>query len=119
MVLPPRRSDVFFCPCVRSGEGTFQVKIRPLDAKEHVRIHVPPPLDRGDGSFLVRYRLYGTALKGLRLEVLHRDAAVAKSPYSIRGGCLVFQRSPTALCSGRPLASVSCVPIWSTRVRCR
>ncbi|XP_077938449.1 protein O-glucosyltransferase 3 [Gasterosteus aculeatus] len=67
------------------GEGTFQVKIRPLDAKEHVRIHVPPPLDRGDGSFLVRYRLYGTALKGLRLEVLHRDAAVAKSPYSIRG----------------------------------
>ncbi|XP_037307585.1 protein O-glucosyltransferase 3 [Pungitius pungitius] len=67
------------------GKDTFQVKISPLDPKEHIRIHVPPPLDRGDGSFLVRYRLYGTVLKGLRLEVLHQDAAVAKSPYSIRG----------------------------------
>ncbi|XP_075932270.1 protein O-glucosyltransferase 3 [Anarhichas minor] len=67
------------------GKDTFQVKITPLDKKEHIRIHVPPPLDRGDGSFVVRYRLYGTVLTGLQVEVLHRDAAVAKSPYTIRG----------------------------------
>ncbi|KAG7214846.1 hypothetical protein INR49_005114 [Caranx melampygus] len=64
------------------GKDTFKVKISSLDKKEHIRIHVPPPLDRGDGSFLVRYRLYGTALRGLKVEVLHRDAAVAKSRVS-------------------------------------
>uniref|UniRef100_A0A8D0ATX4 Protein O-glucosyltransferase 3 n=1 Tax=Sander lucioperca TaxID=283035 RepID=A0A8D0ATX4_SANLU len=67
------------------GKDTFKVKISPLDKQEHIRIHVPPPLDRGDGSFLVRYRLYGTVLKGLEVEVLHQDAAVAKSPYVIQG----------------------------------
>ncbi|XP_054476209.1 protein O-glucosyltransferase 3 [Anoplopoma fimbria] len=67
------------------GKDTFKVKISPLDMKEHLRIHVPPPLDRGDGSFLVRYRLYSTVLKGLMVEVLHQDAAVAKSPYTIPG----------------------------------
>nr|XP_020501153.1 protein O-glucosyltransferase 3 [Labrus bergylta] len=67
------------------GKDTFKVKISPLDKKEHIRIHVPPPLDRGDGSFLLRYRLYGTVLKGLQIEVLHQDAAVAKSPYTLQG----------------------------------
>ncbi|XP_039990062.1 protein O-glucosyltransferase 3 isoform X2 [Xiphias gladius] len=63
------------------GKDTFKVQITSLDKKEHIRIHVPPPLDRGDGSFLVRYRLYGTAQRGLKIEVLHQDAAIAKSPY--------------------------------------
>ncbi|KAF7649885.1 hypothetical protein LDENG_00134430, partial [Lucifuga dentata] len=66
------------------GHDTFKVKIRSL-AKEYVRVHVPPPMDRGDGSFLVRYRLYGTLLKGLKVEVFHQDAAVAKSPYTLQG----------------------------------
>ena len=67
------------------------MKIRPLNPKDHVRIHVPPPLDRDDGSFLVRYRLYGTSLKGLSIQVLHRNAAVAKSPYLLQGeACLTF-----------------------------
>lgn len=69
------------------GSDTFKVKISPLDKKEHIRIHVPAPLDRRDGSFLVRYRLYGTVLTGLKVEVLHQDAAVAKSPYTIQGLC--------------------------------
>lgn len=73
-----------------SGKDTFKVKISSLDKKEHIRIHVSPPLDRGDGSFLVRYRLYSTAPKGLKLEVLHQDAAVAKSPYTIHGPCGVL-----------------------------
>uniref|UniRef100_UPI003AADB661 protein O-glucosyltransferase 3 isoform X1 n=1 Tax=Centroberyx gerrardi TaxID=166262 RepID=UPI003AADB661 len=67
------------------GKDTFKVKVSTLAQKEHIRIHVPPPLDRGDGSFLVRYRLYGSTLKGLKVEVLHQDAAVAKSPYTLQG----------------------------------
>ena len=71
-----------------TGKDAFKVKITSLSKKEHVRIHVPPPLDRGDGSFLVRYRLYGSALKGLKIEVFHQDAAVARSPYIMQGqGC--------------------------------
>lgn len=70
---------------VSPGKDTFKVKISPLDPKERVRIHVPPALDRGDGSFLVRYRLYGTALTGLHIQVLYRDALVAKSPYLLPG----------------------------------
>ncbi|XP_034542195.1 protein O-glucosyltransferase 3 [Notolabrus celidotus] len=67
------------------GKDTFKVKISPLDKKEQIRIHVPPPLDRGDGSFLVRYRLYGTVQEGLLIDVLHQDDAVAKSPYTLQG----------------------------------
>ncbi|XP_019965086.2 protein O-glucosyltransferase 3 [Paralichthys olivaceus] len=67
------------------GKDTFKVKISSLDRKEHIRIHVPPPLDRGDGSFLMRYRLYGSAMSGLKVEVLHQDAAVAGSPYIMPG----------------------------------
>lgn len=70
-----------------SGKDTFKVKISSQDKNEHLRVHVPPPLDRGDGSFLVRYRLYGTALRGLTVQVLHQDAAVAKSPYTVPGLC--------------------------------
>ncbi|KAF0040908.1 hypothetical protein F2P81_006806 [Scophthalmus maximus] len=67
------------------GTDTFKVKINSLDKTEHVRIHVPPPLDRGDGSFLVRYRLYGSAQRGLKVEVFHGDDAVARSPYVMQG----------------------------------
>lgn len=76
-----------------AGRDAFKVKISPLDSKEHIRIHVSPPLDRQDGSFLVRYRLYGTVLRGLKVEVLHQDAAVAKSPYTVQGWCCVMQTS--------------------------
>ncbi|XP_029952101.1 protein O-glucosyltransferase 3 [Salarias fasciatus] len=67
------------------GKDTFTVKISSLDPGEHVRIHVPPPLDRGDGSFLMRYRLYGSVRKGLKVSVLLGDAAVARSPYTLQG----------------------------------
>ncbi|XP_054633575.1 protein O-glucosyltransferase 3 [Dunckerocampus dactyliophorus] len=67
------------------GKDTFQVRISSLGKEEHIRVHVPPPLDRGDGSFLVRYRLYNTAQTGLKVDVFHRDAAVAESPYVIQG----------------------------------
>ncbi|KAG7274829.1 hypothetical protein CRUP_038802 [Coryphaenoides rupestris] len=74
VVLPVR---YFFIQAVTStgetftsspGKEAFRVKVSPLDPREHVRIHVPAPLDRADGSFLVRYRLYGTALTGLSIQ---------------------------------------------------
>ncbi|KAL4657375.1 KDEL motif-containing protein 2 [Arapaima gigas] len=67
------------------GKETFQVRIASLSAREHVRIHVPQPLDRGDGSFLMRYRLYTSAAEGLKVEVLHRNQHVSKSPYILEG----------------------------------
>ncbi|XP_077452441.1 protein O-glucosyltransferase 3 [Stigmatopora argus] len=67
------------------GKDTFKVKITSLGNKEHVRIHVPAPMDRGDGSFLVRYRLYNTAQSGLKVDIFHHETAVAKSPYLIQG----------------------------------
>ncbi|XP_030588116.1 protein O-glucosyltransferase 3 [Archocentrus centrarchus] len=67
------------------GKDAFNVKISSLDVNEHIRVHVPPPLDRGDGSFLVRYRLYSSALTGLHIQVSYGDAAVAKSPYTVQG----------------------------------
>ncbi|XP_057692759.1 protein O-glucosyltransferase 3 [Corythoichthys intestinalis] len=67
------------------GKDTFKVRITSLEKKEHVRIHVPAPLDRGDGSFLVRYRLYNTAPTGLKVDIFHHETAVAKSPYIIQG----------------------------------
>lgn len=91
VVLPVR---YFFIQAVNSngenitfspGNDTFKVKISSLSQREHVRIHVPQPLDRGDGSFLMRYRLYGSVLNGLKIEVLHRDVAIAKSPYTLQG----------------------------------
>ncbi|XP_010898198.1 protein O-glucosyltransferase 3 [Esox lucius] len=91
VVLPVR---YFFIQAVNSagdnltlspGKDSFRVKITSLVLKEHVRIQVPLPLDRGDGSFLMRYRLYGSAVTGLKIEVLYRDIPVAKSPYSLQG----------------------------------
>lgn len=63
---------------------SFRVKVWSLE-NEFVRVHVPAPLDRGDGSLLVRYRLYGSSSKGLKIEVLYRDEPVAHSPYTLKG----------------------------------
>ncbi|KAL7854305.1 hypothetical protein AOLI_G00211490 [Acnodon oligacanthus] len=67
------------------GKDSFRVRITSLLQKEHVRIHVPPPLDRGDGSFLVRFRMYGSSVHGLKVEVFYKDKPVAKSPYILKG----------------------------------
>lgn len=69
---------------VSPGNDLFKVKITSLE-KEYLRIHIQPPLDRGDGSLLVRYRLYGSSTKGLNIEVLYKDQPVAKSPYTLKG----------------------------------
>uniref|UniRef100_A0A8C7V213 Protein O-glucosyltransferase 3 n=1 Tax=Oncorhynchus mykiss TaxID=8022 RepID=A0A8C7V213_ONCMY len=40
------------------GKTSLQVSVCRLVQKQHVRIHTHLPLDRGDGSFLMRYRLH-------------------------------------------------------------
>ncbi|XP_070240357.1 protein O-glucosyltransferase 3 isoform X1 [Bos mutus] len=72
--------DEFF-----QGQTLFRVVIKSLSPKELVRIHVPKPLDRNDGTFLMRYRMYETVSKGLKIEVLYGDEHVAQSPYILKG----------------------------------
>ncbi|XP_033619836.1 protein O-glucosyltransferase 3 [Fukomys damarensis] len=67
------------------GQTLFKVVVQSLSPKEVVRIHVPKPLDRNDGTFLVRYRLYDTVHKGLKIEILYGDEHVAQSPYILTG----------------------------------
>ncbi|XP_044933474.1 protein O-glucosyltransferase 3 isoform X2 [Mustela putorius furo] len=67
------------------GQTLFKVVIKSLSPKELVRIHVPKPLDRNDGTFLMRYRMYETASEGLKIEVLYGDEHVAQSPYILKG----------------------------------
>ncbi|XP_003129882.1 KDEL motif-containing protein 2 isoform X9 [Sus scrofa] len=67
------------------GQTPFKVVIKSLSPKEIVRIHVPKPLDRNDGTFLMRYRMYETVNEGLKIEVLYGDEHVAQSPYILKG----------------------------------
>nr|XP_008522807.1 PREDICTED: KDEL motif-containing protein 2 [Equus przewalskii] len=68
-----------------SGQTLFKVVIKSLSPKELVRIHIPKPLDRNDGTFLMRYRMYETVNEGLKIEVLYGDEHVAQSPYILKG----------------------------------
>uniref|UniRef100_A0A8C4RXF1 Protein O-glucosyltransferase 2 n=1 Tax=Erpetoichthys calabaricus TaxID=27687 RepID=A0A8C4RXF1_ERPCA len=64
------------------GENVFQVKIF-APGEQHSRIWVQV-LDRKDGSFIVRYRMYASYQK-LQIEVKVKDVHVAKSPYVLEG----------------------------------
>lgn len=59
--------------------------IKALSPKEVSRIYTPHPLDRNDGTFLMRYRLYGSVRKGLKIEILYGEQHVAQSPYILEG----------------------------------
>ncbi|CAH2225322.1 KDEL motif-containing 2 [Pelobates cultripes] len=67
------------------GAKIFKVTIKALSSNEYIRIHVPDPLDRNDGSYVMRYRMYGSVTEGLIIEVLHGDKHVAQSPYILKG----------------------------------
>uniref|UniRef100_A0A8D0HM86 Protein O-glucosyltransferase 3 n=1 Tax=Sphenodon punctatus TaxID=8508 RepID=A0A8D0HM86_SPHPU len=75
------------------GNTAFKVVIKPLSPKERIQIHVPKPLDRNNGSFLVRYRMYGSLKEGLKIEVLYGGAHVAQSPYILNGKFSVYYTS--------------------------
>lgn len=64
------------------GEKTFEVKIvAPVEQFTRIWIQV---LDRQDGSFLVRYRMYAT-YTDLHVHVLLKNKHVAKSPFILKG----------------------------------
>ncbi|XP_044864452.1 protein O-glucosyltransferase 2 isoform X1 [Mauremys mutica] len=64
------------------GANAFQVKITAPD-EQFTRIGVQI-LDRKDGSFIVRYRMYAS-YKNLKIEIKVKDKHVAKSPYILKG----------------------------------
>ncbi|XP_069747395.1 protein O-glucosyltransferase 3 isoform X2 [Narcine bancroftii] len=68
-----------------SCSNTFSVAVKVLNSREHVRRYVPTPLDRNDGTFLMRYRMYGSAIEGLKIEVFHQGQHVGQSPYILKG----------------------------------
>ncbi|KAI1885473.1 hypothetical protein AGOR_G00220560 [Albula goreensis] len=88
IVLPAR---FFFIQAVDSGgtnctsspgESAFEVKISaPGEAFSRIWVQV---LDRRDGSFLVRYRMYAS-YPSLRIEVLLKGVHMANSPYILHG----------------------------------
>ncbi|CAD7681036.1 unnamed protein product [Nyctereutes procyonoides] len=64
------------------GEKVFQIKISaPEEQFTRVGVQV---LDRKDGSFIVRYRMYAS-YKNLKVEVKFQGQHVAKSPYILKG----------------------------------
>ncbi|XP_063248461.1 protein O-glucosyltransferase 2 isoform X2 [Prinia subflava] len=68
--------------CAGRGRPRAEVKITaPEEQFTRVGVQV---LDRKDGSFLVRYRMYAS-YKSLRIEVKTGDKHVAKSPYILKG----------------------------------
>lgn len=64
------------------GEKTFEVKMV-SPAEQFTRIWVQV-LDRGDGSFLVRYRMYASYTH-LHVHVLLNEQHVHKSPFVLKG----------------------------------
>lgn len=78
----------YFVFLLLTGQTQFKVVVKSLSPKELVRIYVPKPLDRNDGTFLVRYRMHETVQEGLKIEILYGSEHVAQSPYILKGTCL-------------------------------
>lgn len=63
------------------GQATFDVKI--TSSSGRVRAWVQK-LDRKDGSFIVRYRMFAS-YPDLTIEITHKGKNVANSPYKLEG----------------------------------
>lgn len=63
------------------GKETFEVKLTSSEQFSRIWVQV---LDRQDGSFLVRYRMYASYTE-LKIQVLLNGKHVAKSPYILKG----------------------------------
>uniref|UniRef100_UPI00358F95EA protein O-glucosyltransferase 2 n=1 Tax=Myxine glutinosa TaxID=7769 RepID=UPI00358F95EA len=64
------------------GENVFSVGISPIDgSRSRIWVQV---LDRHDGSFLVRYKMYGS-YEDLRISITFKEKHVSKSPYILKG----------------------------------
>ena len=63
------------------GQDAFDVKI--TSSIGRVRVWVQK-LDRKDGSFIIRYRLFAS-YPDLTIEITHKGKSVARSPYILQG----------------------------------
>ena len=63
------------------GQDAFQVQI--TSSSGRVRAWVQT-LDRHDGSFIIRYRLFAS-YPDLTVAITHKGKSVAKSPYILKG----------------------------------
>ncbi|XP_071957348.1 protein O-glucosyltransferase 2-like [Antedon mediterranea] len=63
------------------GENTYTVKVGPKDRRGRIWLQV---LDRHDGSFLVRYRMF-ESYQNMQVDVKIGEKHVAKSPYTLKG----------------------------------
>ena len=63
------------------GPNAFQVTIKPTSGRGRIWTQV---LDRNDGTFLVRYRLFQTYPE-MRIDVMSGDRHVGQSPFIVTG----------------------------------
>ena len=71
----------FFSFTYSPGEKAFQINIGPVHGRGRIWTQL---LDRHDGSFIVRYRMYDS-YEELRIEIRSGDRQVADSPYILQG----------------------------------
>uniref|UniRef100_A0A7M4F5L8 Protein O-glucosyltransferase 3 n=1 Tax=Crocodylus porosus TaxID=8502 RepID=A0A7M4F5L8_CROPO len=105
VLLPPAGSTALVLPCLPPFHcwllrnlkhfetfeiAPFKVVIKALSLNEIILIHVPNPVDRKDGSFLMRYCMYASVNEGLKIEILYGDKHVAQSPYISKGKGFLF-----------------------------
>ncbi|KAF4519087.1 hypothetical protein B566_EDAN001679 [Ephemera danica] len=67
----------------KSPEDIFKVEISGVSNIGECRIWTET-LDRHDGSFIIRYKVYNTCFN-LKIEINYKNKAVANSPYTITG----------------------------------
>lgn len=84
------RACYFYISAVPQGNSLHLLKVKRYSRlkSQHLissftRVGVQV-LDRKDGSFIVRYRMYAS-YRNLKIEVKHHGQHVAKSPYILRG----------------------------------
>ncbi|XP_071503346.1 protein O-glucosyltransferase 2-like [Diadema antillarum] len=65
------------------GKNAFEVVVKTIDGTRG-RVWVQM-LDRNDGTFIVRYRLYTSYDNGIKIEVKSAGRHVADSPYKLKG----------------------------------
>lgn len=93
------------------GEKTFEVKIvSAVEPLTRIWIQV---LDRQDGSFLVRYRMYAT-YTNVHIHILLKNKHVAKSPFFLKGR--TWSQKQKRNVSGRDFCSSPFTQINGSRV---
>jgi hypothetical protein len=73
----------FYSRIDESPDDVFKVSITGTSKSGHCRIWTEI-LDRRDGSFIVRFKVYNSCTN-LKIQVQYKNKQVAESPYSVPG----------------------------------